>query len=98
MNPLPAILATGPVQQAPNLPGGAGTAGGATIAGLLAACWLIAKWKDHIKGDTRKYVIVSIIATACLAYGGGVVAQMIGTINQTAGTVGTTLTQTTTGQ
>lgn len=97
MNTLTILAA--PVQQAPNLTSaGVGAASGATLTGLIVLAWLVAKWKDHIKGDVRKYVIAAIIMTSCLAYGTGVVAQLIGTVNQTAGTVGTTLTSTTTGQ
>lgn len=93
-----AIIAAAP-NQPPNLTGGGvGAASGATVAGLLVAAWLAAKWKKEITGDTRKYVFAAIVMTACLAYGTGVVAQFIGTINQTAGTVSTTLTSTTTGQ
>lgn len=98
MNTLSTLIAAAP-NQPPNLTGGGvGAASGATLAGLIVAAWLAAKWKKEITGDTRKYVFAAIVMTACLAYGTGVVAQFIGTINQTAGTVGTTLTSTTTGQ
>lgn len=99
MNTLNMALIAAAPNQPPNLTGGGvGAASGATLAGLIVAAWLVAKWKDHIKGDVRKYVIAAIIMTSCLAYGTGVLAQLVGTVNQTAGTVGTTLTSTTTGQ
>lgn len=93
-----AVIAAPPVQQAPNFPGGAAAGGGTAVAGLLVAVWLAAKWKDHIKGEVRKYVIAAVIMTACLSYGTGVIAQTLGSIGSTAGTVTNTITNTTTGQ
>jgi cytochrome bd-type quinol oxidase subunit 2 len=85
-------LIAAPVQQAPNLPGGVGGAGGTVVAGLILAVWIASKWKKELNAETRKYVMISILTTACLMYGGGVIAQMLGTAATTAGTVTGTVT------
>jgi cytochrome bd-type quinol oxidase subunit 2 len=98
MNTHTTLTAAPAPQQAPNYPGGATGAGSTAVAGMLVAVWLISKWKKEITGDTRKYVLLAVLATACLTIGGGIAAQMLNTAATTAGTISGTVTGTVTGQ
>jgi hypothetical protein len=90
-------LAAAPAQ-APNAGAGQFVAGGgATLVGLILLALIISHWKK-LNAETKKYTIMGMLMVACLAGAGGVIGGFIGSAQTTAGTVGTTLTQTTTGQ
>lgn len=94
----PNTIAAGTVQQAPNTGAGQFVAGGgATLVGLILLALIISHWKK-LNAETKKYTIMGMFMVACLAGAGGVIGGFIGSAQTTAGTVGTTLTQTTTGQ
>lgn len=92
MTTLAVDLAAAP-QSASSLAAG----GGVTIVGLIGGAVIISHWKSFSK-DVKKWSAISALTIACLAGGGGVVGGLISSAQTTAGTVGTTLTQTTTGQ
>ena len=85
------------VEQAPNGVNSYVAGGGATLVGLILLALLVNNWKTMGK-EARKFAVMSMLMVACLAGGGGVVGGLLGSAKTTAGTVGTTLTQTTTGQ
>lgn len=97
MNTLNMALIAAPVQQTPNSPIGGYAAGGATLVGLILAALIINNWKGMSK-EAKKYTVMGMFMIACLAGGGGVLGGLIESGKTTAGTVGTTLTSTTTGQ
>lgn len=90
-------LAAAPAQ-APNAGAGQFVAGGgATLVGLILAALIISHWKK-LAAETKKYAVMSMLMVACLAGAGGVLGGLIESAKTTGSTVGTTLTQTTTGQ
>jgi hypothetical protein len=82
---------------APQSASGIAAGGGVTLVGLIGGAVMISHWKSFSK-DVKKWSVISALTVACLAGGGGVVGGLIASAQTTAGTVGTTLTQTTTGQ
>lgn len=83
---------------APQSVGGVAAAGGGvTIVGLMCAGIIVSHWKK-LEKEAKKWSAISALCVACLAGGGGVVGGLIASAQSTAGSVGTTLTQTTTGQ
>lgn len=90
---------TGPAPtQAPAGTGSLNAAGyGAVVVGFLAAGLVIGKWKNLNK-DARMMFVVGIVLTALLGSGTGMLGGLTNALRQTGNSVGTSISDTTTGR
>lgn len=84
--------------QAPAANGALNAAGyGAVVVGFLAVGLVVGKWKS-VNKDARMMFFVGIVITALLGSGTGMLGGLTNALRQTGNSVGTSISDTTTGR